>query len=461
MKKILAVALVLMMTMPLVAVPTNADAYDEPSNQPLPDSYEYPVDSVTPVDGTVEYVGDHKYKIHEETKMAFIDIRELDYDTVSFDIADDHDDPWVCFAFLTEMPELDEVVSYAEGYSTFKFACYDCMVDIPANAEYLAFYYSTNDSMNYLPAGITFTKGNTMLENLQDSTLSEYDMPMEYLVADHAVIDYWGEKDNKFIYHKDSEKDLEWKVAVIDITGTVFERVILTPAARKSKWMGYTFLTELPQIGEVVSFASGYNGFKEADSGKVIADAEIEIPEDANYLVVYYMDSYTVLYYPGAISFVNDDPHVHEFLCVETVEATCTAGGYELWKCECEAEEKRNETGATGHSYGEWVVTKAATQTENGIKAKTCTLCGDKVTETIPKLTPAPDDGTNSADDPFDDGYTPETKAPETSAPETNAPETESAAKKGCGASLAMTGVALVGACAAMLAVKRRKNEDD
>ncbi len=52
----------------------------------------------------------------------------------------------------------------------------------------------------------------------------------------------------------------------------------------------------------------------------------------------------------------------------------------------------------------------------------------------------------------------------EAGAPETNAPETEGETeetKNGCGGSLAMTGVALVGACAAVLAIKRRKNEDD
>ena len=49
-------------------------------------------------------------------------------------------------------------------------------------------------------------------------------------------------------------------------------------------------------------------------------------------------------------------------------------------------------------------------------------------------------------------------------APTTEAPKTEEeteAEKSGCGSTLAMSGVALVGACAAMLAIKRRKNEDD
>ena len=48
----------------------------------------------------------------------------------------------------------------------------------------------------------------------------------------------------------------------------------------------------------------------------------------------------------------------------------------------------------------------------------------------------------------------------DTNVPEIDAPETE-AEKSGCGSTLAMSGVALVGACAAMLAIKRRKNEDD
>ena len=41
-------------------------------------------------------------------------------------------------------------------------------------------------------------------------------------------------------------------------------------------------------------------------------------------------------------------------------------------------------SGTCEHVYGEWVVTKAATCTEEGSREKTCTLCGDKVTEEIP-----------------------------------------------------------------------------
>ena len=274
--------------------PSNPPA-DEPSGEPevQPTTYEYPIEDVIIEDGTIAYGDDHVYKIHESTKIALIALEGLDYDTVSFDISDAAEaanDPWVCFAFLTELPELNVKASYAEGYSTFKFATYDCKADIPANAEYLVFYYSSNDTVNYLPSKITFTTGKTVLENLQDSTLEEYDLPMEYLVGDKAVIKYYDDKTNKFIC------DGTNRVAFVEITDTVFNYVILTPADREDKWMGYAFLTEMPEIGEVVSYAEGYDTFKDGNY-------EIEIPEDAKYLVIYYMDSYDELYYPGGIKF--------------------------------------------------------------------------------------------------------------------------------------------------------------
>ena len=40
-------------------------------------------------------------------------------------------------------------------------------------------------------------------------------------------------------------------------------------------------------------------------------------------------------------------------------------------------------SGTCNHVYGEWVVTKEATCTEDGSREKVCTICGDKVTETI------------------------------------------------------------------------------
>ena len=69
------------------------------------------------------------------------------------------------------------------------------------------------------------------------------------------------------------------------------------------------------------------------------------------------------------------------------VAPTCTTNGYTLHKCSvCGTSYKDSTTKATGHSYGNSVVTKQPTCTAEGTKTKTCTQCGATVTETIAKL---------------------------------------------------------------------------
>ena len=69
------------------------------------------------------------------------------------------------------------------------------------------------------------------------------------------------------------------------------------------------------------------------------------------------------------------------------VAPTCTADGYTLHKCSvCGTSYKDNTTKATGHSYGNSVVTKQPTCTSEGKKTKTCTKCNATVTETIAKI---------------------------------------------------------------------------
>ena len=68
------------------------------------------------------------------------------------------------------------------------------------------------------------------------------------------------------------------------------------------------------------------------------------------------------------------------------VAPTCTADGYTLHKCSvCGTSYKDSTTKATGHSYGNSVVTKQPTCTSEGTAIKTCTKCNATVTETIPK----------------------------------------------------------------------------
>ena len=67
------------------------------------------------------------------------------------------------------------------------------------------------------------------------------------------------------------------------------------------------------------------------------------------------------------------------------VAPTCTTDGYTLHKCSvCGTSYKNSTTKATGHSYGNSVVTKQPTCTSEGTAIKTCTKCNATVTEKLP-----------------------------------------------------------------------------
>ena len=72
----------------------------------------------------------------------------------------------------------------------------------------------------------------------------------------------------------------------------------------------------------------------------------------------------------------------------ETVitEPTCgTAGSKEVTCSRCDYKETK-EIPATGkHAYGDWVIVKEATCTEEGLRTQTCNICGDVKKEVLPK----------------------------------------------------------------------------
>ena len=70
---------------------------------------------------------------------------------------------------------------------------------------------------------------------------------------------------------------------------------------------------------------------------------------------------------------------------VVTKAATCTEAGVKEAKCAVCSATKTEVIPATGtHTWGQWVVTKAATCTEAGVKEAKCAVCGSTKTEVIP-----------------------------------------------------------------------------
>lgn len=73
----------------------------------------------------------------------------------------------------------------------------------------------------------------------------------------------------------------------------------------------------------------------------------------------------------------------------QTTEATCTTDGsitYVCSRCNEVDDSKTTVLKATGHSYGEWIIDKEATDKEDGLEHRTCNYCNDKEEKIIPKL---------------------------------------------------------------------------
>ena len=156
--------------------------------------YVYPVNTVSAAEGTIAYgqskPKNHLYQVYNENKVSFIEITGCTFDKVTFEV--DPAKAWVGWAFLTKLPELGGLVSYATGYTTFKTATETVTTDIPSDAKYLSVYYQDAPDDVYFPESITFKKSaeKTPLDNLQDEDLAEYSYPISAILPSLPAITY-------------------------------------------------------------------------------------------------------------------------------------------------------------------------------------------------------------------------------------------------------------------------------
>ena len=81
--------------------------------------------------------------------------------------------------------------------------------------------------------------------------------------------------------------------------------------------------------------------------------------------------------------------HIHSYK-KSTVKPTCTAQGYTTYACECGDSYISDYVPAKGHTEGEWVVTRPATEAAKGEKTLYCSECHAVIrTGEIPRLNPA------------------------------------------------------------------------
>ncbi len=77
----------------------------------------------------------------------------------------------------------------------------------------------------------------------------------------------------------------------------------------------------------------------------------------------------------------------HDLVHHDAKAPTCTESGHEAYDtCSRCGYSTYHEIPATGHSYGEWIVDKEPTTSSEGLKTRTCSICGDTETVVISKL---------------------------------------------------------------------------
>ena len=132
---------------------TTAATTEPPQDEPP--IYEYPMDRVTPLNGTI-VTSSNKFAVMKNYLGAVIDLNEIPYDYDTVTITRDLSVEEMGYAFLTALPVDKEVPSYAKGYDMVIWDKNDtATLFIPEDARYLYVYYY-DCGVTYLPSSIVF-----------------------------------------------------------------------------------------------------------------------------------------------------------------------------------------------------------------------------------------------------------------------------------------------------------------
>ncbi|MEG1743871.1 MAG: hypothetical protein RR246_06860, partial [Clostridia bacterium] len=79
-----------------------------------------------------------------------------------------------------------------------------------------------------------------------------------------------------------------------------------------------------------------------------------------------------------------------EYKSEVVTQATCKENGSTKYSCKnCDSSvTKKDIPKTTDHKFGEWIIVKEATDVSEGQRKRVCSVCGEEVFETIPKLNP-------------------------------------------------------------------------
>ena len=233
-----------------------------------------------------------------------------------------------------------------------------------------------------------------------------------------------------------------------------------------------------PKLSIDYEFESGYEPIEGEDLGtvKMLYENLPDNTKEGDYKIFIRLleknpKNYKIIEKEGNLHIATSEEHIHKYVETITKEATCTENGIKTYTCsDCQnsyteeipaighsikiipaKEATCTETGKTegkycsvcniilteqsdipkkDHSYGDWIIDKAATSTSEGEKHRVCNICQNIETATIPKLdgeTPPTETTPEETETPPTETTPEETETPptETTPEETETPPTE------------------------------------
>lgn len=240
--------------------------------------------------------------------------------------------------------------------------CDNATVNLPENLEYIG-----KQAFNGTPVGEIITLPDNV-SFVGDQAFAGYVYNADYTAQ------YWVGPTTIYLNGKLS-----------NIGASVFRpdaKVIAVLNSQRNKVAGFTDLDELPTVIWDGKTDIGYNdgscipeGVTVTLSGNVTIDGKLCIEGK---LIVPHGAKLTIT---GNAVIVGEDNIVyegckHEHVKENIVPATCTEDGSKTVVCEDCGETISTEViPATGHSFGEWTVTKEAACFEDGEETRTCSVC--------------------------------------------------------------------------------------
>ena len=253
------------------------------------DSYAYPMSKVVPSMAVIMTSGKYEVVNYGDFSTALIPIEGTTFDAVTFKSNANYDT--TVYAFLTEAPVPTKSVSFAGGMTATAKAADGETVKIPEDAKYLAilykeYNYDTSKVDVYLPESIVFRSTDVLSWGKIPAVKETVTVQYESLTQSEGYIYGWNSEPHEFVASGDSGH----RVGFVDISDRDYAKVSFVVGDNSKGYLGYSFLTEIPEIGENASYASGYSGFVEHEGmkGRTIS---VSVPSNAKAVMIWMQDN--------------------------------------------------------------------------------------------------------------------------------------------------------------------------